>query len=158
MWMQHGCGASQTFSIILPYVNIFFTKLAIWSALDLDAIHWLHYSDVIPRGRLRSPASRLFTQPFIQTQIKENIKAPRHWPLCGEVTGTGEFPAQRASNAENASIGWPHHDFAKHAIHSPLIHTTWRLDSMGVSCWIMTWICLQYQGGKYKGKIQKTGS
>ena len=27
--------------------------------------------------RLKSPASRLFTQPFIQTQIKENIKAPR---------------------------------------------------------------------------------
>ena len=23
----------------------------------------------------------------IQTQIKENIKAPRHWPLCGEFTG-----------------------------------------------------------------------
>ena len=37
----------------------------------------------------------------IQAQIKENIKAPRHWPLCGEITGTGEFPAQRASNAEN---------------------------------------------------------
>ena len=51
--------------------------------------------------RLKSPALRLFTQPFIQTQIKENIKAPRHWPLCGEFTGTGEFPAQRASYAEN---------------------------------------------------------
>ena len=25
---------------------------------------------------------------------------------------TGEFPAQRASNAENASIGWRHHDEA----------------------------------------------
>ena len=36
---------------------------------------------------LKSPASRLFTQSFIQTQIKENIKAPRHWPLCGEFTG-----------------------------------------------------------------------
>ena len=35
-------------------------------------------------GRLKSPASPLFTQPFIQAQIKENIKAPRHWPLCGE--------------------------------------------------------------------------
>ena len=35
----------------------------------------------------------MFTQPFIQTQIKENTKAPRHW--------TGEFPAQMASNAEN---------------------------------------------------------
>ena len=23
---------------------------------------------------------------FIQTQTKENIKAPRHWPLCVELT------------------------------------------------------------------------
>ena len=38
------------------------------------------------------------------------IKAPRHWPLCGEFTGTGEFPAQRASYAENVSIWWRHHD------------------------------------------------
>ena len=37
-------------------------------------------------------------QPFIRAQIKENIKAPRHWPLCGE------FTAQMASNAENVSI------------------------------------------------------
>ena len=49
-------------------------------------------------------ASQIFTQPFIQSQIKENIKAPRHWPLCGEFTGTGEFPAEMASNAENVSI------------------------------------------------------
>ena len=54
-----------------------------------------------PRWRLKSPASRLFTQSFIQAQIKENIKAPRHWPLCGEFTGTGEFPAQKASYMEN---------------------------------------------------------
>ena len=55
-------------------------------------------------------SSRLFAQSFIQAQIKENIKALRHWPLCGEFTGTGEFPAQRASNAENVSIWWRHHD------------------------------------------------
>ena len=61
-----------------------------------------------PRWSLKSPASRLFTQSFIQTQMKENIKAPRHWPLCGEFTGTGEFPAQRDSNAENVSIWWHH--------------------------------------------------
>ena len=36
---------------------------------------------------------RLFTQPFIQAQIK----------------GTGEFPAQMASNAEKVSIWWRHH-------------------------------------------------
>ena len=31
--------------------------------------------------RPKSAASQMFTQPFIQAQIKENIKAPRHWPL-----------------------------------------------------------------------------
>ena len=30
--------------------------------------------------------------PICALLIKENIKAPRHWPLCGEFTGTGEFP------------------------------------------------------------------
>ena len=44
------------------------------------------------RWRLKSPASRLFSQPFIQAQIIENIKAPRHWPLCGEFTGDRRIP------------------------------------------------------------------
>ena len=50
-------------------------------------IYLYHYSDVI-MGAIasQSPASWLFTQPFIQTQIKDNIKAPRHRPLCGEFT------------------------------------------------------------------------
>ena len=61
-------------------------------------------------NHFKSPASRLFTQRLIHLQIKENIKAPRHLPLCGEFTGTGELPAQRASNAENVSIWWRHHD------------------------------------------------
>ena len=51
----------------------------------------------------------MFTQPLIKAQIKENIKAPRHWPLCRESPVTGEFPAQRANNAENVSIWWRHH-------------------------------------------------
>ena len=41
---------------------------------------------------------------IVYSGAEENIKAPRHWPLCGEFTGTGEFPAKRASNAENGSI------------------------------------------------------
>ena len=61
--------------------------------------------------RLKSPALRLFTQPFIQTQVKENIKAPRHWPLSSPVPG--EFPAQMASNAENVSIWWRRHGSRK---------------------------------------------
>ena len=37
---------------------------------------------------------------------KSNIKTPRHWPS----PVTGEFPAQMASDAENVSIWWRHHD------------------------------------------------
>ena len=69
-----------------------------------------------PRWRLKSPASQLFTQPFIQTQIKENIKAPRHWPLCGEFTGDRWNPAQRASYAENVSIWWRHHVYNQYQL------------------------------------------
>ena len=56
------------------------------------------------------PAFRLFPQPLVQAQIKENIKAPRHWPLCGEFTGDRWIPAQRTSNAENVAIWWRHHE------------------------------------------------
>ena len=36
--------------------------------------------------RIKSTASRLFTQSLIQAQIKEYIRAPRYCPLCGEFT------------------------------------------------------------------------
>ena len=32
---------------------------------------------------VNSPVSRLFAQSFVEAKIKENIKAPRHWPLSG---------------------------------------------------------------------------
>ena len=44
-----------------------------------------HYTDVI-MGAIASQITSL-TQPLIQAQIKENIKAPPHWPLWGEFTG-----------------------------------------------------------------------
>ena len=62
-------------------------------------------------SQIASSASSLFTQPFIQEQIKENFKDPRHWPLCGHRSPvTGEFPAQMASKAENVSISWRRRD------------------------------------------------
>ena len=84
------------------------TKISIWIKLAMQC-NLITMTSQWPRRCLKSPASWLFTQSFIRAQIKENIKAPRHWPLCGEFTGTGEFPAQRASNAENVSIWWRHH-------------------------------------------------
>ena len=51
------------------------------------------YNDAI-MGTMASQitCSRLFTPRFIEAQIKESIKAPRHWPLCGEFTGDRWIP------------------------------------------------------------------
>ena len=64
-----------------------------------------HYNDAI----MSAMASQIPILTF-QAQIKENIKAPLHRPLWGEFTGDLWIPAQRASNAENVSIWWRHHD------------------------------------------------
>ena len=57
-----------------------------------------HYNDSI-MGGMASQITRLTIvySPFIQTTIKENIKAPRHWPLCGEFTRDWWIPARMAS-------------------------------------------------------------
>ena len=52
-----------------------------------------HYSDVIMSAIASQIAGvSLFTQPFIQMQIKENINAPRHRPLWGEFTSDRWIP------------------------------------------------------------------
>ena len=55
----------------------------------------------------------------VQAQIKENMKARRHWPLCGEFTGDRWIPAQKASNTENVSIWW------RQQITQKLLYVTW---------------------------------
>ena len=53
------------------------------------------------RWRLKSPASRVFTQ---------TSKLRATGQLCkGNSPVTGDFPEQRASNAANVSIWWRHH-------------------------------------------------
>ena len=64
----------------------------------------VYYNDVI----MSKMASQITSLTFIQAQSKENFKAPRHWPLWGNSSVTGEFPAQRTRNAENVSIWWRH--------------------------------------------------
>ena len=69
-----------------------------------------HYNDAIMSAMgPRSPASRLFTQPFIQAQTKKASKLLVTGLCAGNSRVTGEFPAQRASNAENVNISWLHH-------------------------------------------------
>ena len=67
-----------------------------------------HYNDVII-GAIASQITSLTIVYSTDYSDIKNIKAPRHWHLCGEFTGTGVYPAQMASNAENVSIWRRHH-------------------------------------------------
>ena len=89
----------------------------------------MHYGDVI----MGAIASQITSLTIVYSTVysdadQKNIKAPRHWPLCGEFTGhkwpvtrknvsiwwrhhrnpalSGRFPSKRASNAETESISW----------------------------------------------------
>ena len=86
-------------SLVITFFTLFFSSFQHCITMTSQWVGW----------RLKSPGSRLFTQPFIRAQIKGNIKA-RVTGLCAwNSPGTGEFPAQMASNAENVSIWWRHH-------------------------------------------------
>ena len=85
------------------YVWIKIFQFTWFNALPLFCL-FHHYGDAIMSRvwlRLTSPASRLFTQPLFQAQIKENIKAPRHWPLCGEFTGDQWIPRTKGQLCGN---------------------------------------------------------
>ena len=95
-------------SAVLPVMVCWLT--AFWTYVDLSSVvHCNIYLKAIitvtslwARLRFKSPASRLFAQPFVQAQI--------HWRLGGESPVIGGFPSQRASNAEYVSIWWRHHN------------------------------------------------
>ena len=47
------------------------------------------------RWRVKSLASRLFNQPLFQAPVKENIKAPCHWPLWWPMNSPLKGPITR---------------------------------------------------------------
>ena len=53
----------------------------------LQITPYITVSSKLAQWRLKLPADRLLTQPFVQVQIKENIKAPHQWLQWGEFTG-----------------------------------------------------------------------
>ena len=82
-------------------------KWAIGQFHGAFTLHWRHNDHC-------SVSNHQLHDCLLNRLIKENINAPSHRPLCGEFTGTGEFSAQRVSNAENGSIWWRHHDVPRY--------------------------------------------
>ena len=71
--------------------------------VTLVTSHWARWC-------LKSTASRVFSQPFVQAQIKETIKVPRHWPLWGESTGDRWIPLTSASDVKLWCFLWSAHE------------------------------------------------
>ena len=71
-----------------------------------------HYNDVI----MGAIASKITDLTIVYSIVYSDADQRKHQSsgvtgLCvGNSPGTGEFPAQTASNAENVSIWWRHHD------------------------------------------------
>ena len=70
----------------------------------------IHYIDVI----MSTMASQITSLKVVYSTVYSDTDQRKHQSsaslaLCGEFTGTGEFPAQRASYAENVPIWWRHH-------------------------------------------------
>ena len=67
------------------------TNILIHSKAEQHTLH-ITLTPWWARWRLKLPTSRLFAQPYVQALIKENTKAPRHWPLWGESIGDRWIP------------------------------------------------------------------
>ena len=79
-----------------------------YSVTYITPLLWAtYYSDVI----LSAMASQvigilLFNQSFVQAQIKENIKAPRHCSLWGEFTGDPWIPRTKGLSVTHIDYDW----------------------------------------------------
>ena len=90
----------------------------------------------------RQPHDCLFNRLFRRRSKKtSNLRVTG---LCvGNSPGTGEFPAQMASNAENVSIWWRHHDRVSLKIACRIFlccHTSNDLDSHVSSTFMEPWL------------------
>ena len=104
------------------YKNMYIhTRSLILTYADHLTVQIVHYND----GIMDTMASQITSLTIVCStaysdadQRKHKSSAPlafvRRIHRCGEFTETGEFPAQMASNAENVSIWWRHHEWQTH--------------------------------------------
>ena len=101
----------NTASFISTVLSIISTQ---WFKIVFDydfQMHYRHYDDVI----MGAMASHITSLMIVYSTVYSGADQSKHQNLrviglCGgNSPGTGKFPAQMASNAENVSIWWRHH-------------------------------------------------
>ena len=74
-----------------------------------------HYDDVVTGAMVSQITSLTIVYSIVYSGIDQRKHQSSITGLCaGNSPGTGEFPAERASYAENVSIWWRHHVEWKH--------------------------------------------
>ena len=114
-------------------------KVTIFQYAVLEIVsytHWhvstakfsFHYDDVI----MSTIASQITSLTIVYSTVYSGADQSKHQSsasltgFCvGNSPGTGEFPAQMASNAENVSIWWRHHAFKLLSNIRKLSKTSW---------------------------------
>ena len=109
----------SSFAMIRGKISLGFVCWIIWRkslpAHDMNSDRTEHYCDVIMDTMASQITSLMIVYSTVQfrRKSKETSKL-RVTGLCaGNSPVTGEFPAQLASNAENVSIWWRHHENAR---------------------------------------------
>ena len=98
-----------------------------------------HYIDVIMSAMASQITSlTIVYSRFIQAQIKENIKARRHWPLWGEFTGDRWFPPRKGLLTQKM---FPFDDVIMHGFH--VMTSSWC--SCKTHCWHVNSMCSTLQ-------------
>ena len=88
------------------------TLIQIWVSFFCSKYYRSHYNDVI----MSSTASQITSLMTVYPTVYSGADQRKHQStgLCaGNSPATGEFPAQRASNAENVFIWWRHHVYLR---------------------------------------------
>ena len=99
------------------YISMIVENICCWGC------EYCHYTDVTMGTIASQITSFTIVYRLFRRRSKKTSKL-RVTGLCvGNSTGTGEFPAQMASNAEKVSIWWRHHGYPDSSI-STL--TNWR--------------------------------
>ena len=94
-------------------------------------LRWRHNG----RDRVSNHQPRRSLLNRFKAQIKENIKIPRHWPLCGEFTGGRWIPRTNGQWRGNVSIWWRHHE-----LNTKDWSTWWYFPSVCVQSRFIKWI------------------
>ena len=91
----------------------------------------MHYNDVI----MREMASQITSFTIVYSSVYSGADKRKHQSSASLVTD--EFPTQKASNAENVSIWWRHHDQRQCSVYRDCKsgrHILWHCTS-SLCCW-----------------------